>query len=73
VESEIRKDCKEEIEVCLHCERLLEFQECEYTVKVKCTAVDRFDCPRLRRFYSKEELDRIDRWKKDRGIGQTRV
>lgn len=66
MKSEILKECIEEIEACLRCKRLINFREGKVTVKIECTAEDRFDCPRLRVFYSEEELKKIDNWKSRR-------
>lgn len=60
---EIVKECTEEIGICLRCKNLITFEEGEKVVRIKCLAEDRFDCPRLRAFYSEEELRKVDAWK----------
>jgi hypothetical protein len=70
MEGEISKDCVEDIQTCLNCEKLIRFEEGRYTVKFWCTAEDRFDCPHLRRFYKEEELKKIDEWKRHMKVKQ---
>jgi hypothetical protein len=48
VESEISKDYgSEDIATCYQCKKLLKFEDRGKTVYIKCSAEDRFDCPRL--------------------------
>jgi hypothetical protein len=68
LKSWIRKDSEGEIKECLSCTWLLNYKVEDYVVVVECTAQDRFDCPRLRAFYTDDELVAAEEWKRRHGI-----
>jgi hypothetical protein len=54
MECEISKESAEDIEACRRCGRVQEFRDLGRMVFVRCSALDRFDCPQiLKIFYPK--------------------